>query len=235
MTIRLANLAIDFRNRFIEMNRSSVGHVFAAVALIVAAATGCQKQAGDTKAKAAPAVTTKPTPEESFELIVETFRRGVEDVPFGFKVDDGSGGRTMMTGRNVVTHKLIPPAKEGEPLKAEIKVASKSQYSLQRSTEQPEADSEESEDATDTESTDDSDVQIFDPAVASTPGAGTDRRATTTKEDKSAVTVARRDDQDERTYELVYENGRWKLVTKLDPKTEELIKFAFDRALATQS
>jgi hypothetical protein len=40
---------------------------------------------------------------------------------------------------------------------------------------------------------------------------------------------------DTRKYELVYEGGRWALVTPLDPKTEQSIQHAFDVALRTQS
>jgi hypothetical protein len=32
----------------------------------------------------------------------------------------------------------------------------------------------------------------------------------------------------------VYENGRWVLATKLDPKNEKSIQFAFDQALSSQ-
>jgi hypothetical protein len=220
------------------MNRSSFRHAFVAATLTVAAAVGCQKPANNSATAVAPANTAQPTPEESFATIVETFRRGVEDVPIGFIAKDGSGSQTMMTGRNEVTHELFPPTKEGDPFKAVIKVKSESRYSLQRSTEEPSV--ENSKQATGDSSADsladDSDVQIFDPAVASAPGAnGADRR-TTAKADKKAVAIAPPvENIHERPYELVYENGRWKLVTELDPKTEGSIQLAFDRALESQS
>ena len=75
----------------------------------------------------------KPGPEESFELILETFRRGVEGVKIGF-VAQREGGHSMMSGDNKVSHELIPPKKEGEPYKAIITVQSQSSYSLQRTT-----------------------------------------------------------------------------------------------------
>ena len=221
------------------MNRSSFRHAFLAAVFAVVAAAGCQKPVNNSAATANPATSAQPTPEENFATIVETFRRGVEDVPIGFVVQDGSGSQTMMTGRNRVTHELFPPAKEGDPFKAVIKVNSESRYSLQRSTVDPKT--EDSKQASDNSNADSSgtgsDVQIFDPAVASAPGANAaDPRATTPKADKNVVTVAPPvENKHERTYHLVHENGRWKLVTKLDPKTEESIKFAFDRALNSQS
>jgi hypothetical protein len=195
------------------------------VVALAAGFAGCQRPADEAKAPAQ-GTSGQPTAEESFETVVDTFRRGVEDIAIGFRVPDGSGGQTLMTGRNEVSHKLIPPAKPGDPYKAEITVTSQSEYSLQRSkAPSVQAESNQTADSGD-------DAQIYDPAVASAPDAGNE--ATTTA-DKNAVTVARTDNTYQRTYELIYENGRWKLLTKLDPKSEELIKFAFDRALGSQS
>jgi hypothetical protein len=77
-------------------------------------------------------------------------------------------------------------------------------------------------------------VQILDPAVASVP-SGSERPATSGKAGTSAPKVASTKNEFERVYDLVYENGRWKLITELDPNTEESIQIAFDRALASQS
>lgn len=201
--------------------------VVVAAAITVAVSIGCQKKDRESQGAAA-AASKQATPEESFESIVEMFRRGVEDIPIGFRVDDGSGGRTLMTGRNVVTHQLIPPGGDGDTYRAEITVESQSEYSLQRSNT-----SSASQPATSDAqpAADGSDFQSLDPSQASSPGAGT---ASSAKGDKSAVTVARNEEKDMRTYKLVYENGRWKLVSKLDPNTEGSIKFAFERALASQ-
>jgi hypothetical protein len=200
----------------------------AAVALI---ALGCQKKPADTPAAQDAAETAQVTPEQSFELIVDTFRRGIEDVQIGFDIPDGRGGRTMMTGRNVVTHQLIAPAKDGEPYQGQIKVASESHYSMQRSTEAVEV-TEKAGDAADQQASS-SDIQVFDPVASADNSKGESRPAEPTN--KNGVTVAQAMNENERTYDLVYENGRWKLVTKLDPKTEESIKYAFDRALDSQS
>jgi hypothetical protein len=218
------------------MIRSRYRHILVAALLSVVAGTGCQKKPDPAAAKTA-AASAQLTPEESFDNIVETFRRGIEDVPIGFDVQDSYGRRTMMTGKSVVTHTLLPPEKEGEPLKAEIKVVSDTHYSLQHSTEKPDAQNADAdeESAGDGTATGGPDVQIFDPAVASAPGAAAERRGTPSKFDPNAVTVARTQTNYERVYELVYEDGRWKLLTKLDPNKEESIRVAFDRALESQS
>jgi hypothetical protein len=217
------------------MKRLGFTHVLIATAVMVVASAGCQKKSTKVETTDTSATPVQRTPQESFDAVIESFRRSVEEIPIGFVVQDSSGGQTMMTGRNTVSYELLTPQKEGEPFKAKITVTSDTQYSLQRSPEKPEADdSNQSQDSADEASSNDSDVQIFDPAVASAPG-GPDRRTTTGKIDTNAVTVARTANKLERYYELVHENGRWKLVTKLDPNTEESIKLAFDRALASQS
>lgn len=216
------------------MNRRNITAAFAAAILALFPAIGCQKKPADAHAAKIASKSASPTPEESFATIVETFRRSVEEVPIGFSIQDSSGSQTMMTGKRTVAHKLLPPQKEGDPLKAEIKVTSNTQYLVQRSSGQPAADESERSDYSQ-DSANDADVEIFDPAVASASDAAAKPRAAQGKLDSNAGPVHRRENKFERTYELVYENGRWKLLTELDPKTEESIKFAFDRALGTQS
>ncbi len=218
------------------MNRFSVQYAFVVAALIAVAGAGCQKKSSDTGTTAATPTAIQLTPEESFKLVVETFRRGVEDVPVGFVVQDRSGSQTMMTGRNEVSHELLPPANDGDPYKAVITVKSQSRYSVQRSEKTDDdanADQESESSNRDPASDDGSGVEVFDPDLVAAPGA--DRRTTSKKVDKNAVAVAQKVEKHERNYELVYENGRWKLITKLDPKTEGSIKLAFDRALDSQS
>ncbi|MCI0334994.1 MAG: hypothetical protein L0228_17440 [Planctomycetes bacterium] len=218
------------------MNRFSVQRAFVLAALIAVSGAGCERRSSDAGTTAAAPTATQLTPEESFKLLVETFRRGIEDVPVGFVVQDGSGSQTMMTGRNEVSHELLPPAKDGDPYKAVIIVKSQSRYSLQRSEKPDDAansDQESDNESFDPASDDGSGVQVFDSDLVSAPGA--DRRTTSKKVDRNAVAVAQKVEEHERPYELVYENGRWKLVTKLDPKTEGSIKLAFDRALDSQS
>jgi hypothetical protein len=44
----------------------------------------------------------------------------------------------------------------------------------------------------------------------------------------------RHEDKDARTFDLEYRDGRWVLLTKLDPKTEQSIENAFRTAFETQ-
>src|SRR5688572_23283186 len=120
----------------IFMKRINFRHAFCAALLAtVASGAGCDQKSSKPVQPIPPAQVAKPGPEESFAVIVETFRRGVEDIPIGFVVRDTAGGHSMMTGRNDVTHELIPPAKQGDPYKGVITVESESRYSLQRSEE----------------------------------------------------------------------------------------------------
>jgi len=203
---------------------------------VVAAAIGCQEQADLAKREAAGSRHVKLGPEESFELIVETFRRGVVDVPIGFVLRDEEG-HSMMTGRNTVSHELIRPAKEGDPYKAVITVGSESRYSIQRSTSETEEEKRSADQQSDVfaEEGEDSDIEIFDRNLASSPaGTKQDGRTAQSANEKSDTTVTRQADRRERKYELIYEDGKWTLITKLDPETEQSIQNAFKRALEMQ-
>jgi len=217
----------------IRINRS----VLISVVLVVCTAVGCRQQSDGGKNAAARASHTKPGPEESFALIVETFRRGVEDVPIGFVLHDAEG-HSMMTGRNEVSHKLIPPAKEGDPYKAVITVGSHSHYSIQRSTSEESVEEEQSDQQRRdslAEEGPDTDIQVFDPELISpSSDKNQDRKTTPSTSETSEKTVTRRPDRQERHYELVYMDGKWTLITPLDPETEQSIQNAFKRALEMQ-
>jgi len=209
-----------------------------AVLSVVGVAVGCQQQTGRGKDAAARARYSKPGPEESFTLIVETFRRGIEDVPIGFVLHDEEG-HSMMTGRNEVSHKLIPPAKEGDPYKAVITVGSHSHYSIQRSTSDEAEDDEQTGEQQRFDSLaaegQDTDIQVFDGDLVSPSGEKKpDRRTASPATEKAEKTVTRQADRQERHYELVYQDGKWTLVTPLDPETEQAIQNAFKRALEMQ-
>ncbi len=207
-----------------------------AAIMAIAVVAGCREKSSDVQRAATKLPAVKPSPEDSFKLIVETFRRGVEEVEIGFVLRDDSG-HSMMTGKNKVSHELIPPANENERYRAIITVDSQSRYSIQRSTgDEEQADDEETGgEQTDVfaESGAEDSVEILEPDLVSVNGTETkDRRAPS--DTKGKQTVARRPDKAERKYELIYENERWVLVTKLDPETEQSIRYAFDRALGTQ-
>jgi hypothetical protein len=142
----------------------------------------------------------------------------------------------MMTGRNEVSHELIRPTKDGEPYRAVITVGSQSRYSIQRST----SDEEETEKADEQQSDplaeegEESDLQFFDRELVGPGSAKKDRQSPPSTNENPEKTVTRQADKQERKYELVYEKGKWTLVTKLDPETEQSIQNAFKRALEMQ-
>jgi hypothetical protein len=210
---------------------------YLSVVALVAAVSGCEEQ--PTLGLRSPTTRTigKLGPEESFELIVETFRRGVEDVPIGFRMTR-EGGHSRMSGRNEVKHELIRPAKDGDPYKGIIIVESESHYSIQRQTDRhEEPQPKEKSDKEDVQSILDasgepSGTEILDSALVGTAGAGEQNSRPQLPIGDNIV--ARRPDQLERKYDLIYANGRWELVTKLDKDTEQSIENAFQHALQTQ-
>ncbi len=214
----------------IQISPKSV--LIAPILIGLAATVGCQESSDAAKDNASRYA--KQGPEESFEMIVETFRRGVEDVPIGFVSRDGDG-HSMMTGRNEVSHELIRPVKAGDPYKAIITVGSQSRYSIQRSTSQDEdQQSEEQDSGSFAQNEEDAGFKIFDRKLVNGSESRKDSRAAPSTSDNSEKSVTRQVDQQERNYELLYEDGKWRLITKLDPETEQSIQNAFDRALNMQ-
>jgi hypothetical protein len=148
------------------------------------------------------------------------------------------GGHSMMVGKNEVSHVLIRPAKEGEPYKGIIKVDSESRYSIKKSPEEDEeSESEESSEEQDAPPSlnsagEPSGTEILDTELVGTTGGG--GKTSRSKLPAGDSVVSRRPDQMKREYELRYQNGRWELVTKLDPETEQSIDNAFKHALQTQ-
>jgi hypothetical protein len=177
----------------------------------------------------------KSGPEDSFDVILETFRRGVEGVKIGF-VARREGGHSMMSGDNKVSHELIPPRNDGDPYKAIITVESQSSYSLQRTIttdDHEENNNSGSKNSSPGLGSEDNPVDILDSDLVGNPTeAAAPSRA---QANVDSTTIARRPQAPtKKSYELQYENGRWGLVTKLDPETEQGIKNAFDHALKTQ-
>jgi len=199
-----------------------------AAAITAVGLVGCNDSTGGSPAL------SKPTPEESFDLIVETFKRGVEDIPIGFVVRR-EGGHSMMSGRNEVSHELITPAKEGDPYRGVITVDSEWKYSMQHSDEAEETDREgepsRQESALDDGQDPDS-IEILDSNLVS--GSSPALEDSQSSSATGVKRVTREQDEKKRTYDLVYKNGRWALTTELDPETERSIENAFEKALNTQ-
>jgi hypothetical protein len=214
------------------------------VALVLIAATlptciiGCNEPSASGIISSDPQLTAKPDAEESFELILETFRRGVEGVRIGF-VARREGGHSMMSGDNKVSHELIRPGKEGDPYKAIITVQSQSSYSLQRTTGIDDSREDNKSGSQDSQSgiggaDDPVSIDILDSDLVGKPAdAGPTSRPAQAIGD--TTTIARRPPTAvKKSYELQYENGRWALMSELDPETEQGIKNAFDHAFKTQ-
>lgn len=191
--------------------------------------------------ESSPAVHTaarQATPEDGFEAIVALVRDGIElpasDV--GSLIAQRSGSSSRFQVHNAVASKLIPPAAAGDPYRGKITISSQSVYSLRRTAD----DDEDTKDRDKSESSnsgwsqldgDDSDsgFQSFDRNLVSDD----DAQEEGTK-GSDIQSVQRRADKVDRVYDLEYRNGRWELITQLDPKTEASVKNAFDRALRLQ-
>jgi hypothetical protein len=198
---------------------------------------GCEQKVPRGVHPASPRVSANPTPEEKFDFIVETFRRGVEDTNIFFRVPS-EGGHSMLAGQNEVKHEIIKPSKEGEPYRGIITVVSQSKYSIERSSDRAEDNTRQNQARNqDAQSTLDdlnpSDgIDILDSGLAGQSSASSPGSRPSPATNDS--TVSRRTDQSDRKYELEYHEGRWVLLTKLDPETEQGIQYAFDHALKTQ-
>jgi len=215
------------------MNRPALRRSVLALTLAIPAlAAGCDRHT--THAKSSDVA--QNTPEERFQRILDSFRRKIEDQPVGFVVSDG-GTRTTMMGTNKVTSQLIRPQNADGHYKAIITVSSQSSYSLRHSKTGDETEHEQKAKNQGTNPLDDpkekQGVGILEPDLTSTvrsePSQSTSK-TTPLEED----TVTRRPNEDVRKFELEDDSGRWVLITKTNPKTEQSIEFAFSEALAHQ-
>jgi hypothetical protein len=204
------------------------------IAILGAGLAGCRNESASNASAAAGKTAAKPGPEESFKLIVETFRRGIEDIPIGFVMRQ-DGGQSMMVGKNEVSDKLVRPTKEGEPYRAIITVTSESRYSIQRTREEAAEDEREQQSAASDlldDSAEEDGQEVFDSELIGRASPKNETRRSLPGATEQFVD--RRADEGEKNYDLVYENGRWSLITELDDETEQAIGDAFDRALKTQ-
>lgn len=166
------------------------------------------------------------------------FKNGIEvsgGSASGF-VAQTTGTSTRFQVHNTVTSELIPPAKPDDPFRGTITVSSQSIYSLRRSAEDDEKKATDEESAVggngpnafDKAAESDSEFQSFDQGLVA--GQTDDEKPA----GEDAPVVQRRPDKVDRVYDLVYQGGRWELITKLDPKTEAAVENAFERALRLQ-
>jgi hypothetical protein len=199
---------------------------------IPALSAGCDRHSANGES----AESAKNAPEVRFQHILESFRRKIEDQPVGFVVSDG-GSRTTMMGMNKVSSELIRPQTADGRLKAVITVSSQSRYSLRRSkTASEEAEHEQNKNQGTNALADPKEKQgvgILEPDLARGSRNETTQSSPTSSVPDEGL-VSRRPNEDIRKFELEYDAGRWVLLTKTDPKTEQSIAFAFSEALAHQ-
>jgi hypothetical protein len=214
------------------MNRPALRRSILVLTLVIAAlSAGCDRHLANGQS----ANSAKNTPEERFQHILESFRRKIEDQPVGFVVSDG-GSRTTMMGMNKVSSELIPPQNADGHFKAVITVSSQSRYSLRRAkTDEAEHDQNAKKQGTNplADPKEKQGVGILEPDLAGASHTDTSPSAPKLPQSEEDI-VSRRPNEDVRRFELEDDGGRWVLITKPDPKTEQSIAFAFSEALAHQ-
>lgn len=198
--------------------------------MMAAAMAGCRQEA--STASAAP----RPPAVESFDEIVQIVTRALDtgsgEIPGGFVASD-AGGRSAFTVSNRVTSNLYPPEAQDENYRGTITVSTRTMYSIRRS--------DDSEGDTSSQSSEEESFSLLDDPDSSdmTFGSDDDGLVTATPADSkstapAAENVTSRMDEDVRTFEMEYLNGRWVLKTQPDPETERSIQKAFDYALGLQ-
>jgi hypothetical protein len=206
---------------------------FAVASCLLAACVSCNHSSSGS-----PSATShqraKPGPKESFDTIMETFKRRMEDTPVGFVVNN-SNGRSSLTGQNKVDYELIEPKTESDPFKAVVKVTSRSRYSMKVQSEVPDESARE-KNAKKTEhmlpeKTTKGQEQPFDPSAAKPSPDDSKSAATPTRTSEQVIP---HEDNEVRKYDLLYQDGRWILVTELNKETEQAVQNAFKTALDTQ-
>jgi hypothetical protein len=215
------------------MKSSGVRYVcFAVAACLLAACVSCN-HASSGPQSAATRAHAKPGPKESFQTIIDTFKRRMEDTPVGFVVTN-SNGRSSLTGQNKVDYELIEPQTESDPYKAVIKVTSRSRYSVKLQNEVPDESARE-KNAKKTDSLlpekNAKGQTPIDPSLGKDAAADSKSAPPTTHTSEQVIP---HEDNEQRKYELLYRDGRWVLVTELNKETEQAVQNAFTTALKTQ-
>jgi hypothetical protein len=204
--------------------------VFALMAGLTAIVASCSHQSAATTQ--APKKHAKPGPEESFQTIMDTFRRRMEETPVLFVVNNPNG-RTSMTGTNKVSSEVFPPKADGDSYKATIKVHSESRYSVKVSEPIDDSGHDKNSGKSDRLLADKDQKGNDALDQFSSKGAG-DSGKSTVSTTHTAEQVLPHADVEDHKYDLVYQDGRWVLVTELNKETEQAIQNAFKSALDTQ-
>jgi hypothetical protein len=206
--------------------------VCAVMVCLLGVTASCTHQSAATTTAAAKKH-AKPGPEESFQTIMDTFRRRMEETPVLFVVNN-SNGRTSMTGTNKVSSEVTPPKSQDEPYKATITVHSESRYSVKVSAETADDSGHDKNSNKSDRLLQDKDQkgnESFEPSFAKGSNDASKSTAPTTH---ATEQVLPHTDIEEHKYDLVYQDGRWVLVTELNKETEQAVQNAFKSALETQ-
>jgi hypothetical protein len=186
----------------------------------------------------------RPAPEKSFDeiaLIVKSaLETGAGGIQAGF-VSDQPNARSHFSVHNDVSSELIRPTNADESYRAKITVKSHTLYSLRHL---PDSDKKNDSDKKKPQGKDAGSNPLLDDTQGTKSNGGADvpddsASSSTSKSPRPLPgrpddAVSSLPDEDSRTYDLVYENGRWALKTPLDLKTELSVKNAFDYALKLQ-
>jgi hypothetical protein len=213
------------------MKSSGVRYVsFAATACLLATCISCNHSGGS---QAAARAHVKPGPKESFQVIMETFKRRMEDTSVGFVVNNANG-RSSLTGQNKVDYELIEPKTASDPYKAIVKMTTQSRYSVKLQSDVPDESAREKNAKKEERLLPEKNKkgeEPFDPSLGK--GSNENSKPATTSTHPTEQVIPH-EDHEERKYELVYQDGRWVLVTELNKETEQAVQNAFKSALETQ-
>jgi hypothetical protein len=171
---------------------------FANTALAALLATGglagCDKSSSPELPAMPSGIVVPRTPEEKLERVMERMRSAMEDA-------QAASGTGVLSERTC-DYRLIPPAADGGKYTAEVTIRTKlslakapAAATLPKEEEDPKADDVEGEEGEDVG-----------------PDNGVTRKA-----------IAQSRDYKEDVYQLAYEDDRWKLLTKPEGETEQLI------------
>lgn len=161
--------------------------------------------------------------------------------PSGFEIKNPDG-RSRLLDSNQVSTEIIPPTKEGEPYRAKVTILSKSSYYLTKEREESNETQDQDGDGRNNQLTPGSQepaaagntgIDILDPDLVASPrrdGSGLPQ----TPGSSDTIVTRRSEATDERVFDLEYKDGRWILLTKPNPQTEQAISNAFEQALSSQ-
>jgi hypothetical protein len=201
---------------------------------------GCQQSSSTKVSQSGDA---RPPAEQSFDEISQIIKSALETgaggVQGGF-VSEQANARSHFSVHNDVTSAIIRPTSPSEPYRATITVTSHTTYSIRHIPEvEKKSGDKEKKNGGQEPGTNPLDETQGNGSSTSSTDSGEDPLVMSSKGTRPLLSrpedaVARRADDEDRTYDLVYENGRWTLKTQLDLKTEQAVKNAFDYALKLQ-